>query len=217
MKSLYTKVFPSPYSLSRTNWKIAFGNPFFPFKAISSLLLLISIGIFIPHFFNYIQHRPGVVLNDTFLNLFEPINVSWLIFPLLYLSLGLTFLNLIPLPELFIKGVQAYALLMLIRIACLYLVPLEPALHYLPLQDPLIGGAFYSQGLITKDLFFSGHVSTMVMICLINPAPAMRNLLICATLLVAGLILLQHVHYTIDVIAAPFFSWISVYLTRKFL
>jgi hypothetical protein len=216
MKELYDKVFPSPYALSRSNWKIALNLPNFKLKAAVSLLILISIGIFIPRFFGFIQNRPGIILNDAFLNLFEPQNVSWVIFPLLYVSLFLTFLNLIPLPHLFIKGVQAFAILLLIRIVCLYFVPLEPATRYIPLQDPLIGRAFYSGTLITKDLFFSGHVSTMFLLFLINPAPALKYFLMIATALVACLILFQHVHYTVDVIAAPVFAWISYRLAVRF-
>jgi hypothetical protein len=215
MKNIYLKVFPSPYAMSGINWKSAIAVPYFKIKAISSLILLISIGVIIPHFFNFIQQRQGTVLNDLFLNLFEPKNVSWFIFPLMYVSLGVTFLNLLPLPERFINAVQAYSLLLIIRIVCLYFVPLEPATRYVPLEDPFLGGAFYSGHPITKDLFFSGHVSTMALICMINPAPAMKYLLILATTAVACLILLQHVHYTVDVLAAPFFAWGSYLLAKR--
>jgi hypothetical protein len=215
MRALYGKVFASPYALSGANWKSALTITAFRYKAVLSLAFLITIGVFIPHFFNFIQHRPGIVLNDVLLNLYPPKDVSWYIFPIMYLALGITFLNLLPLPELFIRAVQAYTFLLIIRMICLYCVPLEPATLYIPLQDPFIGGAFYSGVPITKDLFFSGHVSTLFLLWLINPAPALKITLLVATCAVAVLILIQHVHYTVDIIAAPFFAFGSYRLAMK--
>jgi hypothetical protein len=78
-----------------------------------------------------------------------------------------------------------------------------------PLQDPFIGHFFYSNTVITKDLFFSGHVSTLFLIFLVNPIPQLRSFFFFSTILLAILILIQHVHYTVDVLAAPLFAWIS--------
>jgi hypothetical protein len=215
MRELYGKVFASPYALSGKNWRLAMTEGPFKYKAPISLLFLITVGVYIPHFFNFIQHRPGIVLNDALLNLFTPKDVSWYIFPIMYVSLVITFINLIPFPELFIRAVQAYTLLLLVRIVCLYYVPLEPSSRIIPLQDPFIGGLFYSGTPVTKDLFFSGHVSTLFLLWLINPTPALKNILLLCTITVACLILLQHVHYTVDILAAPFFAWGCYRLTLK--
>ena len=184
-------------------------EPSFCIKGAISLCALIDIALYIPHFFLFIQARQGTVLNDYLLNYITPRNVSWFIFPLMYGVIALCLINISSRPELFIRSLQAYALMMALRIVVLYFIPLEPERSIIPLEDPFIGKFFYSGVIITKDLFFSGHVSTMFLLVLLNPVPYLRKFLLLSTLFIAGFILIQHVHYTVDVIAAPLFAWIS--------
>jgi len=127
----------------------------------------------------------------------------------------LTAINLSTSPLLFLKCLQAYCLLVAIRIICLYLVPLDPERLMIPLDDPFVGKLFYNGSVITKDLFFSGHVSTMFLFFLVIPFRTLKYFFLIATILVSVFILIQHVHYTIDVIAAPFVSWVSYRVVQK--
>ncbi|MDP1727856.1 MAG: hypothetical protein Q8M15_13810 [Bacteroidota bacterium] len=202
-------LFPAQFSTFNTNWKEALSQNSFIIQLFSTLGILGLIGVFIPIFFSYIQSVQGYQINDLILNEIPVRNMSVIIFLLIYSVIIIGIINLISNPLLFMKCLQAYCLLVLIRIVCLYLVPLEPERSIIPLEDPFLAQFFYSGKAITKDLFFSGHVSTMALLTLAIPFVPLKYIFAVATLIVAVLIMVQHVHYSIDVIAAPFFSWIS--------
>jgi hypothetical protein len=209
MKKIFASLFPLSFTEFRSNWRDAIKEPSFRLKGLLSLFALLAVALYIPHFFLFIQARPGHLLNDVFLNYITPRNVSWFIFPLMYGVIALCLINISSRPELLMRSLQAYTILMVLRMIVLYLTPLEPERMLIPLEDPFIGRFFYSGGIITKDLFFSGHVSTMFLLVLLNPVPRLRNFLLLSTILIAAFILIQHVHYTIDVVAAPLFAWVS--------
>jgi hypothetical protein len=50
---------------------------------------------------------------------------------------------------------------------------------------------------------------------LVMPNRRIKILLIMATVVLGALILVQHIHYSYDVFAAPFFAWASVYIVQK--
>lgn len=204
--------FPAQFSTFKADWKEALSHNSFIIKLFSALGVLGLIGVFIPSFFGYIQSVQGYQINDLILNEIPVRNMSVYIFLLIYSVIILGIINLINNPVLFIKCLQAYCLLVLIRMVCLYLVPLEPERSIIPLEDPFLAQFFYSGHAITKDLFFSGHVSTMVLLTLALPFFPLKYIFAATTIIVAGLIMVQHVHYSIDVIAAPFFSWLSFWL-----
>jgi hypothetical protein len=77
------------------------------------------------------------------------------------------------------------------------------------LNDPFVDFVGYGKNIITKDLFFSGHTSTLFLLFLIARKRALKIFFLAITLAVAMFLLKQHVHYTIDVLAAPVFAWIS--------
>jgi hypothetical protein len=108
------------------------------------------------------------------------------------------------------KGIAGF-----MRMCTLFVFPLEPSKVIIPLSDPLIDQLFYNNNIITKDLFFSGHVATLFLFVLAVPNP-LKYVFIVITLLVAILILIQHVHYTIDILGAPLFSWIGYRITGLF-
>ncbi len=85
----------------------------------------------------------------------------------------------------------------------MYLFTLEPPIGIIPLHDPIVDIIAYGGQVFNKDLFFSGHVATLTLFVLLEERPVMKKILIFNTLIVTGLILLQRVHYTIDVLAAP--------------
>lgn len=215
MKKKIIELFPAPFFALKENWKEAWSSPSFRIQTIITLSFLTFLGVSIPPFFAYIQATPGYVINDAVLNLLPAQNFSFSIFLLIYSVILLTVINLSSHPILFLKCLQAYCLLMVIRIFCLYMVPLDPEQSMIPLEDPLVGRLFYKGSMITKDLFFSGHVSTMFLFFLAVPFRSLKYFFIVATVLVSIFILVQHVHYTIDVIVAPFISWVSFRVVQK--
>lgn len=93
------------------------------------------------------------------------------------------------------------------------LIPLDAPLNLVHLSDPF-SIIFYGSNLITKDLFFSGHTATLCLVGLCLENKTEKMIIFIATGILGVLLLVQHVHYTADVLAAPVFSYIFWYLGR---
>lgn len=216
MKKLFSKIFSTQFLSYKANWKVAWNIRSFRVHLISAFVTLLIIANLVPIFFNHIQSISGYSINDLILNELEPRNLSLYIFLLIYSAIFLSSLHIIVSPFLLLKFFQGYTLLLIVRVFCIYLVPLEPEKSMILLEDPFVGRFFYDGNVITKDLFFSGHVSTMSLFVFIIPFRPLKYFLIILTVLVAILILIQHVHYTIDVLAAPIFAWLCFWITDLF-
>lgn len=190
-------------------WKIAFNIQRFRLHFIATLLFLTGILFFIPYCFNYIQNRNGVVLNDYLLDSVGPMDVSWITFTLIYACLLSALVSLSFFPERLLLMVQAYCVLTVLRVMSMLLIPLNEPAGIIILKDPVIDMIGYDGKIITKDLFFSGHVSTVFLLYLSVINRRLKTVLLIAMVLIAGLILVQHVHYTVDILAAPLFSFIA--------
>lgn len=148
-------------------------------------------------------------MHDPVLEMLPARDVSVYIFGILYLSILVTLFLLLPFPFLLLKGMQAYFILNVLRVITIYFFPLEAPENIQNLHDPFIGHFFYNDVNITKDLFFSGHVSTMFLVFLLLSAKRINYLFLFLTFVQAILILVQHTHYSFDVLAAPVFVWVS--------
>ena len=182
-----------------------------------TLILLVATLMFFTHFINAVEAREGVELNDPLLKLLYPINLSVFIFGLIYFSIFFGLISFLTEPTRFIFALQGYTLLVIIRILTLYLTPLNAPANMIPLVDPIV--KYFGTGqLLTKDLFFSGHTATMFFLFLISKNRKMKTFFFLGFIIIAVAVLIQHAHYTIDVIAAPFFTYAAyriVLLTRE--
>ena len=79
----------------------------------------------------------------------------------------------------------------------------------LPLHDLFLKNTFYCQEVLLKDLFFSGHTASVFLLYFLIPQKWVKRVLLAGGLTLGFLLMHQHVHYTIDIVAAPFFSWIA--------
>lgn len=175
------------------------------YKLIVSIIVLTVVLYFYSDFLTHIEVRQGFSFNDPVLNLFHPVNLTWLIFSTIYLSLLTGIIILIKNPLKLILAVQVYTLLILVRMIAMYTVPFNPPPSMIPLNDPFV--QFFGTGkLLTKDLFFSGHTATLFMLFLVVDKKPYRQIFILLTIIVGVSVILQHVHYFIDVFAAPFFT-----------
>ena len=80
---------------------------------------------------------------------------------------------------------------------------------FVPLADTFTQLFYPGTEPFEKDLFFSGHTATLWLMALIATTRAGRLWSGFATLAVGVLVIVQHAHYTIDVIAAPLFAWLA--------
>lgn len=195
-------------------WKYYFTIPLFNKLFVIGTVLLIGILIYFPIFFNKIEVREGRVLKDYVLEYLPSYNVSTPIFILVWSGAALSLFQFIQNPKLFILFLWAYVLLSLSRITTISLVSLNPPQHLIPLVDPL-SNTFYGGGFLTKDLFYSGHTSTAFLFYLCNTKRFYKTFCLVSSILIGILVLVQHIHYTIDVVAAPFFTYIVYWLAKK--
>jgi hypothetical protein len=191
-------------------WNDAWQRVHFRVQLIFGVGILLLLAVSIGTFFNYIQSRTGVIIEDTIVSRLPARDVSVYTFGFIYSALIISIVYLVQYPMLLSRGILAYCVLVIARMCCIYWIPLEPPLSIIPLIDPFVDNLFYADTVITKDLFFSGHVSTLFLIYLITPHKVLKFFFILTTLTVAILLLLQHVHYTIDIIGGLLFAWISV-------
>jgi len=193
-------------------WRQGWGRPAFRHSWL--LLLGLMFGVLVPvvpHFFLVIQARPGPVLADPLLTLLPRQDVATAVFVLMYGSVVVGVGWLTRQPDLFLRGMWALLLLLLLRMATIWLLPLVPPLDMLPMPDPFTARVFHTAAgtAITKDLFFSGHTATVALLALAVRGRWWRSGLALAAVLVGVLVLVQRVHYTYDVLAAPLFAWLA--------
>lgn len=173
-----------------------------------TLFLIITILIIFAHFINTIEARNGAELKDPLLKLFKPIDLSGLIFSIIYLSIIIGLISLLNDPGRFVFALQVYVIMVIIRILTLYLTPLNPPENMIPLVDPIVKNLGTGR-LLTKDLFFSGHTATMFLLFLVSNNRKLKIVFFVGFIIIALSVLIQHAHYSIDVIAAPFFTYVS--------
>jgi len=195
-------------------WKLAWEDKLFRKRVYIGLASLILIFACLPFFFVYVQQRPGTLLNDWILNAIPVHNVSPLIFICIWATFLLMIVRSFQQPAFFITMLYAYSLLCIFRFITMFLVPLEAPTGLIPLVDPL-SNMMYGKTFITKDLFFSGHTSILFLMCLCFPGKKDKYFSFVTATLVGILVLVQHVHYSIDVLMAPFFSFLAFIITKK--
>jgi hypothetical protein len=182
-------------------------------QASLTLAALVLVLAGLARFLERNEARQGVVLPDPFLALYAPHDVTWLTFALIYIALLAAIVYFLRHPATLLIAMQSYALMVIFRIIAMTLVPLEPPPTMIPLNDPLVE-MFGTGRLLTKDLFFSGHTSTLFLLILVTPPGTLRKIFIACTLVVACCVLVQHVHYAIDVFVAPFVAFSAVCIVR---
>ena len=188
------------------NWKEFIKGKRNRIELLATLILLSVVLTLFTNFLNFVESRNGVVLPDPILRLYNPLDLTWLIFAFIYISLIIAIVTLIKDPKQLMFALQVYTLMIIVRMVTLYLLPLNPPAKMIILKDPFV--EFFSTGQpLTKDLFFSGHTATLFILFLVSEKKILKTLFLISTIVVAISVLLQHVHYTIDVFAAFFFTY----------
>lgn len=197
-------------------WKNKFSEKGFRNEFLIVISILIISLISLSNFLLFNELRDGAVVADPVLNLFSPINVTWITFLIIYAGLIIAIIYLIKYPEQLSLAFLTYSITALMRLTAMYTLPLNPPVNIIPLNDPFVQ-LFGTGNILLKDLFFSGHTSTLFILYLIIENKKLKSVFLLLTISVAVCVLLQHVHYTVDVLAAPFFAYGSFVLAKKFL
>jgi len=190
------------------SWKEIFKDKKSIVDFIVTILFVVFVVVVFPEFLLFIEEREAVVMFDPFLNLFNPIDLTWTTFALIYFSVIAAIISLINKPAYLFVALQSYGVMLLFRMLVMYLSPLEAPEKIIPLHDPFVQ-MFGTGDILTKDLFFSGHTATMFVLFLAVKNKILKVIFLITTILVGLAVILQHVHYTVDVVAAPFFSYAS--------
>lgn len=158
-------------------------------------------------FIAVIEQRQGVVFFDPILNAITPVNLTWPIFLVIYIAIIATVILLWSDPPRLLRLLRAYTILIGIRVACMALLPLDPPAGMILLADPIVTLFTGSASALSRDLFFSGHVSLLCLVALMMPTRMLRYIFAALTIFIGIAVVMQHVHYTIDVVVAPLAAW----------
>lgn len=195
-------------------WKNELKNKNFKSSTILTVIIISIVLFLVTKYLSYNELRDGFVIKDPILSLFNPIDVTWITFIIMYSAIPFTIISLLKDPRSLIFALQIYIFMISFRITGMFLLPLNPPETIIILQDPFI--AFFSTGMtFTKDLFFSGHTATMFLMYLVVKNKIIKTILLICTISIGVLVLIQHVHYSIDVFASPFFTYVAYVIAKK--
>lgn len=183
-------------------------------RIVSGTAIMLTIITLLPHFFAGIEKREGVVLNDRLLAMIPPHNVSILIFIIIWGTGALTVIRAVYKPEIYIHYVWTLIFVCIVRMICISMVALNPPVGLIPLADPLTG-IFYGEASITKDLFFSGHIASVTIVFLCLEKRNDKIIAFIAIFITAALLVIQHIHYTIDIIASPVITYACYWFAKR--
>ena len=181
---------------------------------------LFIFGLIITYYaYQYTQTYTGTVAQDILLDNLPVLNVSYLFFGgilfMIFSTCFLSFVNPKRIPFILISSGIFFA----IRGFFLILTHLAPPnieyYQYLHNDDNIKSILFtVSTG---KDLFFSGHVGYAFLLALsFWQIKYLRYFFILFSILMAGVVILGHLHYSIDVFAAYFITFGVYEFSKRF-
>lgn len=198
------------------NWRTAFSDKHFRNRFIFSVITVSVILTGFASLLAYIETRQGHAFYDPILNFIKPRDVSDFIFFVTYLTALVGLIYALASPYRFLHLIQMYGSLTLLRVLTLFFVPLDPPTSIIPLRDTFLTHAFYAGNENLKDLFFSGHAATLFLFYFFTSNQPLKYLFLISAIAVSIGVVVQHAHYSYDVIAAPIFAYIAYRVITKF-
>ena len=197
------------------SWSEAWQLRSFRNKTFVALALVAIILLTLPTFFAFIEKREGMVLQDFVLDAIPAMDVSVTTFVIIWSMVLLVFYRIYQNPRLFLEIAYGFILMCLCRVLTISILPLNPPPGLITLKDPIANIVYGGKGIfITKDLFYSGHTGNMFLFFLCLQAKWDKIIALAASFMVGILVLIQHIHYSIDVISAFIFTYF-LYLGAK--
>ncbi|MGE5518766.1 MAG: phosphatase PAP2-related protein [Candidatus Dadabacteria bacterium] len=200
--------------IEELKWVQAIKDPAYIRKFIIAIVAVILLLLPLPFFFQYIQKRDGVLLNDYLLTILPAKDVSIGIVSIIWINILLAIHRSILSPRTTLLILASFACFFFSRYITIGLVALDPPAQLIQLSDPL-SNSFYGKSFITKDLFYSGHTASQFIIFLVLTKRAEKIIALLGSIIIGILVLIQHIHYTIDVLAAPAFAFLCYFVAKK--
>jgi hypothetical protein len=187
-------------------------------QLISFVLALVTLRLF-SFVLLWNESRSGYFINDIVLDHVGPYENHIVIFLLTYglLLFGLSFS--LRTKQGWIATNFSVVFFLVFRTLTLAAFPLNPPEHIIPLKDLFLTNTFYGNKVLVRDLFFSGHTCAVFLLYYLVDNKIVKRILMVGGTLLGSLLILQHVHYTIDVIVAPLIAYIvfkcGVFVQKK--
>jgi len=188
------------------------------FLLLSSGVLFFIFALVIQHFaYNYIDYRVnGTHVGDLFLDNLPTINLNFFIIQGALISTFIILILFLTNPKYMPFSVKALALFIIIRSFFISLTHLGVNLNQLVLNTNSVGFSIYDFLYNAKnDFFFSGHVGATFLFAMIFWKESFwRNLFFLISFIFGVSMILAHMHYSIDIFAAPFITY-SIFIISK--
>ncbi len=188
-------------------WKEALNNRQFLLELPTFSIICFVMLYYSPLWMSLVENQQGKILYDPILDALPAIDCSIAIMTIVYGSMFLSLSVLLTQPMKFMHAVKTFYIVVTLRYLLIYIIALEPHPSIILLKDPFLAMIVYDSQAITKDLFFSGHMSTICMAFIFMPYKPLKYLLLVACISLGLLLMIQHVHYSYDVFAAIIITW----------
>lgn len=194
-------------------WTAAWRVHAFKKEAVYSIVTLIVALVAMGGFLLQNEARVGVVFADPILGLFPPVDVHWIVYSIIYSAALFGLVSLSMYPFALLLTVRALIVLIVLHIACLFLLPLDPPTGIIPLSDPFL--LFLGIRVTNvRELFFAWPAGMLALLAITAQWKDLKVIFSVAAAVVSVLLLVQHAHYTIDVVAAPVFAYAAAGIAR---
>jgi hypothetical protein len=175
-------------------------------------VFLIVVAMLFVQFLAYHEVRTNdlaIQLNDPVMSALPAFDMSVAIFTITYGALLLHIYFSWRNPQMIGHLALAYGVMLILRAITLSIVPLQAPDDLIYLQDPFLNNVVYP-GEIKNDLFFSGHTALLFLIYFITK----KRVILVAGILLGIFLMIQRVHYSIDIIGAIPVTYLIVRIVR---
>ncbi|MBK8242515.1 MAG: hypothetical protein IPK88_03750 [Saprospiraceae bacterium] len=198
-------------------WKGVHKKDNYPILLLVGLVFFCSSIYLTVHYVPKFETRNGFIPYDPFMDFLPALDVSFWIFFILYGAILFGSYYFLQHPKLFLMMLFSFGFMYWFRAICITIVPLNEPTLLIPLKDPLIETLGIYQHFIKKDLFFSGHFASVFIPWLVIEKPNIRWIFLISSIVIGFLVMIQHIHYSFDIIGAVVFSYLAVFCSKKIL